>query len=103
RASHVPLAIPKPTVFVSEKQSPTASVLLNLWPGRVLDDGQVAAITHMVSSAVPDMPAKNVTIVDQNGNLLTAPATGTGLDATQLKYVTQIQQDTQRRIDAILA
>ncbi len=101
--SHVHLAIPKPTVFVSEKQSPTASVLLNLWPGRVLDDGQVAAITHMVSSAVPDMPAKNVTIVDQNGNLLTAPATGTGLDATQLKYVTQIQQDTQRRIDAILA
>jgi flagellar M-ring protein FliF len=101
--SHVHLAIPKPTVFVSEKQSPTASVLINLWPGRVLDDGQVAAVTHMVSSAVPDMPAKNVTIVDQNGNLLTAPTTGNGLDATQLKYVTQIQQDTQRRIDAILA
>jgi flagellar M-ring protein FliF len=101
--SHVHLAIPKPTVFVSEKQSPTASVLINLWPGRVLDDGQVAAVTHMVSSAVPDMPAKNVTIVDQNGNLLTAPTTGNGLDATQLKYVTEIQQDTQRRIDAILA
>lgn len=101
--SRVHLAIPKPTVFVSEKQSPTASVLVNLWPGRVLDDGQVAAITHMVSSAVPDMPAKNVTIVDQNGNLLTAPATGNGLDATQLKYVSQIQQDAQHRIDAILA
>jgi flagellar M-ring protein FliF len=101
--SRVHLAIPKPTVFVSEKQSPTASVLVNLWPGRVLDDGQVAAITHMVSSAVPDMPAKNVTIVDQNGNLLTAPQVGTGLDATQLKYVAQIQDDTQRRIDAILA
>lgn len=101
--SRVHLAIPKPTVFVSEKQNPTASVMLNLWPGRVLDDGQIAAITHMVSSAVPDMPAKNVTIVDQSGNLLTAPQTGTGLDATQLKYVAQIQQDTQRRINAILA
>jgi flagellar M-ring protein FliF len=100
--SRVHLAIPKPTVFVSEKQSPTASVMLNLWPGRVLDDGQVAAITHMVSSAVPDMPAKNVTIVDQNGNLLTSPQAGSGLDATQLKYVAQIQQDTQRRINAIL-
>ncbi|WP_420813309.1 flagellar basal-body MS-ring/collar protein FliF [Pararobbsia silviterrae] len=101
--SRVHLAIPKPTVFVSEKQSPTASVMLNLWPGRALDDGQIAAITHMVSSAVPDMPPQNVTIVDQNGNLLTAPQTGTGLDATQLKYVAQIQQDTQRRINAILA
>ncbi|CAB3778494.1 flagellar basal-body MS-ring/collar protein FliF [Pararobbsia alpina] len=101
--SRVHLAIPKPTVFVSEKQNPTASVMINLWPGRVLDEGQVAAITHMVSSAVPDMPAKNVTIVDQNGNLLTAPTVGNGLDATQLKYVAQIQEDTQRRIDAILA
>ncbi|MEJ0003601.1 MAG: flagellar basal-body MS-ring/collar protein FliF [Pararobbsia sp.] len=100
--SRVHLAIPKPTVFVSEKQTPTASVMLTLWPGRALDDSQVAAITHMVSSAVPDMPAQNVTVVDQNGTLLTSPNTGAGLDATQLKYVSQIQQDAQRRIDAIL-
>jgi flagellar M-ring protein FliF len=102
QAARVHLAIPKPSVFVREQRNPSASVLLNLYPGRVLDDGQVSAIAHMVASGVPDMPVKNVTIVDQNGNLLTSPTSGTGLDATQLKYVKQIEYDAQQRVQAIL-
>ena len=103
QAARVHLAIPKPSVFVREQRSPSASVLVNLYPGRVLDDGQVSAIAHMVASGVPDMPLSNVTIVDQNGDLLTAPSTASGLDATQLKYVKQIEFDAQERIQAILA
>jgi len=103
QAARVHLAIPKPSVFVREQRSPSASVLVNLYPGRVLDDGQVSAIAHMVASGVPDMPLSNVTIVDQNGDLLTAPSTTNGLDATQLKYVKQIEFDAQERIQAILA
>jgi flagellar M-ring protein FliF len=52
---------------------------------------------------VPQLSPRNVTIVDQDGNLLTQPSAGTGLDATQLKYVKQVERDTQQRIDAILA
>jgi flagellar M-ring protein FliF len=103
RHARVHLAIPKPTVFVREREAPTASVLVNLYPGRTLDEGQVSAITHMVASSVPDLPYKNVTIVDQDGNLLTQSALGSGLDASQLKYVQQLERDTQHRIDAILA
>ncbi|MBN3851475.1 flagellar basal body M-ring protein FliF [Paraburkholderia sp. Ac-20342] len=103
KSARVHLAIPKPTVFVRDKEPPSASVLVNLYPGRVLDEGQVVAITHMVASAVPEMPVKGVTILDQDGNLLTQPATGSGLDATQLKYRQQIERNTQQRIDAILA
>lgn len=103
RQAHVHLAIPKPSVFVRDREAPTASVLVNLFPGRVLDEGQVSAITHMVASSVADLPVKNVTIVDQDGNLLTQPSTGTGLDASQLKYVQQVEHNTQQRIDAILA
>lgn len=103
KSARVHLAIPKPTVFVRDREAPSASVLVNLYPGRVLDEGQVVAITHMVSSAVPDMPVRNVTIIDQDGNLLTqAGVSGSGLDATQLKYVQQIERNTQQRIDAIL-
>lgn len=101
--ARVHLAIPKPTVFVREREAPSASVLINLYPGRTLDEGQVVAITRMVASSVPNLPAKNVTVVDQDGNLLTQPSSSTGLDATQLKYVQQVEQNTQRRIDAILA
>ncbi|MDN7182021.1 flagellar M-ring protein FliF [Caballeronia sp. SEWSISQ10-4 2] len=103
REARVHLAIPKPSVFVREKELPTASVMLNLYPGRALDEGQILAIQHMVSSGVPDMPVKNVTIVDQDGNLLTQQSTANGLDASQLKYVQQIERNTQGRIDAILA
>ncbi|KVA18707.1 flagellar basal-body MS-ring/collar protein FliF [Burkholderia ubonensis] len=103
KTARVHLAIPKPSVFVRDKEPPSASVFVDLYPGRVLDEGQVLAITRMVSSGVPDMPAKNVTIVDQDGNLLTQPASATGLDASQLKYVQQVERNTQKRIDAILA
>ncbi|MEM5371564.1 flagellar basal-body MS-ring/collar protein FliF [Paraburkholderia azotifigens] len=103
KSARVHLAIPKPTVFVRDREAPSASVLVNLYPGRMLDEGQVVAITHMVASAVPDMPVRGVTIVDQDGNLLTQAGTnGAGLDATQLKYVQQIERNTQQRIDAIL-
>ncbi len=70
--ARVHLAIPKPSVFVREQQKPSASVLLNLHPGRTLEPGQVSAIVHLVSSSVPDLPIKNVTVLDQNGNLLSA-------------------------------
>ncbi|HEX7685128.1 MAG TPA: flagellar basal-body MS-ring/collar protein FliF [Trinickia sp.] len=103
RQARVHLAIPKPSVFVREREAPTASVLVNLYPGRMLDEGQVSAITHMVASSVSNLPVKNVTIVDQDGTLLTQPSSGTGLDATQLKYVQQVERNTQQRIDAILA
>lgn len=103
KSARVHLAIPKPSVFVRDKEAPSASVLVNLYPGRALDEGQVLAITHMVSSAVPDMPVKGVTILDQDGNLLTQPSAGSGLDASQLKYRQQIERNTQQRIDAILS
>src|SRR5579864_1713447 len=103
KSARVHLAIPKPSVFVRDKEAPSAAVLVNLYPGRVLDEGQVLAITHMVSSAVPDMPVRGVTILDQDGNLLTNPSSGSGLDASQLKYRQQIERNTQQRIDAILA
>jgi flagellar M-ring protein FliF len=103
RTARVHLAIPKPSVFVRDHETPSASVLLNLYPGRTLDEAQVNAITHMVASAVPELPAHGVTIVDQDGNLLTQPPSSAGLDASQLKYVQQIEHDTQQRVDAILA
>jgi flagellar M-ring protein FliF len=103
QSARVHLAIPKPSVFVREEEPPSASVLVNLYPGRVLDDGQVAAIARLVSSSVPNLAPKSVTIVDQDGNLLTQPASGNGLDASQLKYVQQVERNTRQRIDAILA
>jgi flagellar M-ring protein FliF len=105
QTARVHLAMPKNTVFVREQQKPTASVLLNLHPGRTLDQQQVSAIVHLVASSVPDLPAKNVTVVDQDGSLLSnndKQANSNVLDATQLKYVQDLQQGIARRIESIV-
>ena len=105
-SSRVHLAIPKPSVFVREKQYPTASVMINLQSGRTLDMGQVNAIVHLVSSSIPELPAKNVTVVDQNGSLLSGKTSDSNdpnqLDPSQLKYVRDIQDNLNRRIESIL-
>ncbi len=105
QAARVHLALPKASVFVRDQQKPTASVLLNLHAGRTMDPQQVSAIVHLVASSVPDLPIKNVTVVDQNGNLLSDAgrnAAGNTLDPSQLKYIDELQQSIVRRIESIL-
>ncbi|KQX88111.1 flagellar basal-body MS-ring/collar protein FliF [Variovorax sp. Root473] len=102
-AARVHLALPKPSLFVRDQKKPSASVVLTLMRGRSIDEGQVSAIVHMVSASVPDLDAKNVTVVDQRGNLLSsARGTSQGLDVSQLKYAQEIEQGYVRRIEAIL-
>ncbi|BCB26169.1 flagellar M-ring protein [Sulfurimicrobium lacus] len=107
QGARVHLAIPKPSVFVRDQQKPSASVLLSLYPGRTLDAAQVSGIVHLIASSVPELPVKNVTLVDQNGNLLVAAGEGgvdahAGLDPTQLDYLHQVEQSYVKRIEAIL-
>lgn len=103
KTARVHLAIPKPSVFIRDNQLPTASVTLQLQAGRALDEGQVNAIVHVVSSSVSRLPPGNVTVVDQDGSLLTsAAAGGQGMDSTQLKYTAQIERNMRQRIEDIL-
>jgi len=104
-SARVHLALPKPSVFVRDVQKPTASVLLNLQPGRSLDQTQVNAIVHLVASSVPELPFSNVTVVDQNGNLLsdTGNKAGKQLDPNQLKYVEALQQNIVKQVESIIA
>ena len=102
-AARVHLALPKPSLFVREQKTPSASVVLTLHRGRSIDEGQVSAIVHLISSSVPELSAKSITVVDQAGNLLSAANSGArGLDVSQLKYTNEIEQGFIRRIEAIL-
>jgi flagellar M-ring protein FliF len=78
---------------------------VSLYPGRVLDVGQVNAIAHLVASSVPELSARNVTVVDQAGNLLSGDPHGTpatALDAAQLKYLHAVEASYASRIENIL-
>lgn len=96
--ARVHLAIPRESLFVRERQAPTASVLLTLYPGRSLSSAQVSAITWLVSSSVPNLNAENVSVVDQNGRLLTSPSGEAGVDGTQRNFINDIEQRTVQRI-----
>ena len=105
-SARVHLAIPKPSVFIRDKQKPSASVLVNLHPGRSLDPGQVQSIVHLVSSSVAELSPNNVTVVDQAGNLLTNVSDGAsarGLNASQLDYIRQMEGYYAQRIEAIVS
>ena len=104
KTARVHLAMPKPSLFVREQKSPSASITVNLAPGRAMDDGQITAIVHLVSSAVAGLPPGNVTVVDQSGRLLTQSNTaGHDLNDAQLKYAADVEGRVQRRIESILA
>ena len=92
KSARVMLAIPKQTAFMREQEKPTASVIVTMHPGRFLDPQQVAAITNLVGSSVPNLGPANVTIVDSEGSLLAPNAQRlAGLDSTQLKYVAELE------------
>lgn len=102
-SARVHLALPKPSLFVRDQKKPSASVVLTLHRGRSIDEGQISAIVHLISSSVPELSAKSITVVDQAGNLLSAANAATrGLDVSQLKYTQEIEQGYIRRIEAIL-
>jgi len=103
KSARVMLAIPKQTAFMREQEKPTASVIVTMHPGRFLDPQQVAAITNLVGSSVPNLGPANVTIVDSEGSLLAPNAQRlAGLDSTQLKYVAELEGALSKRVQAIL-
>jgi flagellar M-ring protein FliF len=102
--ARVHLAIPRQSVFVRDRQKASASVVVDLFPGRLLEDGQVAAIAHMVSSSVPNLETEQVTVVDSRGNLLTNGHSDKqlALNSAQFDYTRRMEKSYIDRINGIL-
>lgn len=100
--ARVHLAIPAPSVFVRDRRKPSASIVVHLRSGRTLDQSQVAAITHLVSSSVSEMPNDAISIVDQRGELLTKNSNADNIDDAQFKYTQQVEREYQKRLESIL-
>ena len=94
RSARVHLVMPKRELFSRDRAEPTASVVLALQG--TLDKGQVSAIQHLVSSAVPGMRSKNVSVIDNNGELLARGADEGALDTAN-------SEDMRRSYEARLS
>jgi flagellar M-ring protein FliF len=95
KGARVHLAIPKSSVFVRDERKPSASVLVELYPGRTLEPSQVMAIVNLVATSVPELDKSQVTVVDQKGNLLS--------DQQELSELTMAgkQFDYARRMETL--
>ena len=104
QSARVHLALPNQNGFFREQQKPSASVLLSLHPGRMLDRAQIAGIVHLVASSVPEMEPAAVSVVDDTGKLLSQSPDGNagGVDMQQFLYTQQVEQQYVRRILDIL-
>jgi flagellar M-ring protein FliF len=104
QSARVHLALPKPSVFLRDSRKATASVMLQLYPGRRLEPGQVAAIVHLVASSVPELVASDVTLVDQAGTLLNSPDENAEQAAStrQFAYTRKLEESYQQRIIDLL-
>lgn len=107
QSARVHLALPNQTGFFREQQKPSASVLVSLYPGRVLDKTQLAGIVHLVASSVPELLPSAVSVLDDTGKLLSQTPDGAGggssIDVQQVQYVQKLEEQYQRRILDILA
>ena len=107
QSARVHLALPQQNGFFREQQKPSASVLLSLYPGRILDRTQIAGIVHLVASSVPELAPTAVSILDDSGKLLSQSPDGSGnggssIDAQQVQYVQQLEKQYSQRILDIL-
>lgn len=104
RSARVHLALPRASVFASRREPASASVLLDLYPGRTLEPSQVAAIVHMVASSIPELSPEAVTVVDQSGRLLTRNDgdTDAELAAEQFSQTRRVETTYVQRIERLL-
>lgn len=104
KSARVHLAIPKSSVFVRDERKPSASVLLELFPGRNLEPGQVQAIINLVATSVPELNKSQVTVVDQKGNLLSDQEELSELTIAgrQFEYTRRLETLLTQRVHNIL-
>ena len=97
-SARVHLAMPNQNGFFREQERASASVVLTLHPGRTLDRAQISGIVHLVSGSVPDLKARDVSIIDSSGALLNPQDGGGALDSLQLEYRKQIEASHLKRV-----
>jgi flagellar M-ring protein FliF len=104
-AARVHLALPRQSAFVRDRRPPSASVLLQLKPGRRMEQEQVTAIVNLVASSIPELEANQVTVIDQQGRLLSSPEGANdefAVRSKQLEMARDMEERYTHRIEELL-
>ena len=104
RKARVHLAIPKQSVFVRDRKAASASIMLDVFPGSVIDKQNVGAIVNLVASSISGLAPEQVTVVDQQGQQLSyqGDKDDLGLSSRQFTYRQRIEESYQQSIEELL-
>lgn len=104
KSARVHLALPKESAFIRNKREASASVFVSMVPGHNIEKNQISAITNLVASSIASLKASQVTIVDDQGGLLSNSKSSEmmGLSTSQLDYTRNIEETFVRRIERML-
>jgi flagellar M-ring protein FliF len=103
-AARIHLALPQQSAFVRDRRPASASVLLQLRPGNRLQAEQVSAIVHLVASSIPELDSDNVTVVDQQGRLLSSPKNSeAAITAEQFEAAHRVEDTYIAHIEQLIA
>lgn len=104
QSARVHIAMARQSAFVRDRRPPSASVILQLKPGRHLESEQVTAIVNLVASAIPELESGQVTVVDNQGRLLSAPrrTDELAMREQQFEFASRLEESYARRIEALL-
>jgi flagellar M-ring protein FliF len=102
--ARVHLAVPRESAFVRARQPASASVFVQLKAGKRLEQEQIQSIINLVASSIPELDASHVTVVDQQGRLLSAPQANSELAMRerQFELTHRLEEDYAQRIEALL-
>jgi flagellar M-ring protein FliF len=105
--ARVHIVMPESSLFVAEEKPATASVVLQLKPGRALSADQVGGIAHLVSGAVEGLDKRNITVVDVAGNTLfdgaeLEDANGVASASTHLQQQQRFEQSLEHDVQGLL-
>lgn len=100
RSARVHLTLPERGLFRDDKRTATASVVINLQPGKSLGEREIAGVRHLIASAVPSLDAKAVTLVDGQGAVLGGDDEGFGEGAAG--YQRKLEKDLEARVIGML-
>src|SRR5688500_10480887 len=103
--ARVHLALPRQSAFVRDRRKPSASVFLQMKPGRRLESEQVTAIVNLVASSIPELEAQQVTVVDQQGRLLSSPGGNSEMAERekQMEIARELEDRYTQRVQQLLA
>ncbi len=98
----VHLAEGNKSVFVRDDAPPSASVMVRMARGRQLAASQVAAIVNLVAASAPGMSPDAVRVVDQQGRLLSDPASAGDKDNDRIELQSRMETKLRGQLDQLL-